>query len=532
MEQVLTYFVTEFALSFTGEIVKACEEEAGSSGSFREEESMELESAPVPSEPLKAGHMTKKGAIVKNWKSRWFVCYNEADNFRIDYLEKEGGKLKGTVSACGYSASIFDEEDDKNEKTVMDKEFGIKLVPYAKDRRTWYFKCDSKDDQEKWLDVLKTACWKSGPQKNKNPLIAEAFQTAYWNTRWQFGLWGSYSAWGTEDERLADLILSVLDREVLCAAVAAIDTDSDFARNAAESAIRKPIQTMVKSAVMGSWRTATAGAEAGCESAKNTIQTSIAPIIEHKQALKTKIVDSVNGVVSPILAEKAGASFLQPILTKACSPIGKAFAKFTVDFNEKMTERLGNGEFSEEKFEHGMRDVEWGMYWTMYKAYDIVHDMCFNELADTLTSIPGVSISSIYYMMRDAMNKVHYDAAFTFQKYVKESEKYDTANLQSILAATMKKMVHDCKLVSKQLIVSFLRVLLDTPVLELMIKPAKALVDPIQAAIDAIPVVSTFLNLSEMTSEVIEKIVADNLGVIVQNGFIGQMNVEFASIKI
>ncbi len=67
--------------------------------------------------------------------------------------------------------------------------------------------------------------------------------------------------------------------------------------------------------------------------------------------------------------------------------------------------------------------------------------MCFNKLADTLTIIPDVSIWSIYYMMRDAMNKVHYDAAFTVQKCVKESENYDTANLQSILAATMKKMI-------------------------------------------------------------------------------------------
>ncbi len=106
-------------------------------------------------------------------------------------------------------------------------------------------------------------------------------------------------------------------------------------------------------------------------------------------------------------------------------------------------------EFSEEKLVHSMRDGESGMYWTMHKAYDIVYDMCFNELADTLTIIPDISIWSIYYRMRDAMNKVHYDAAFTFQKCVKESENYDTANLQSILAATMKKMVHDCKLASK-----------------------------------------------------------------------------------
>jgi len=101
-----------------------------------------------------------------------------------------------------------------------------------------------------------------------------------------------------------------------------------------------------------------------------------------------------------------------------------------------------------------------------------------------------------------------------------------------VLAATMRKMVHDCKLASKNLVVEFLRLLIDTPVQELMLKPAKTLVSPMQAQIDAIPVVNKLLNLNEMTTECIERIVKDTMSTIVQTGFISQMGAEFAAIKL
>jgi hypothetical protein len=324
--------------------------------------------------------------------------------------------------------------------------------------------------------------------------------------------------------------MSILDREVLWPEFSKL-TVSGYARNAAENAIRTPISASVKAAVGGQWTGATGAASGSMDTIKSTVQSNIAPVIEQKLKLKQGIVDAVNGVVQPILAEKAGA-VLKPILTKACSPIGKAFAKFTIDFKEKMTEKIGNGELSDTKFESGMRSVEYGMYWVMYKAYDIVYDMCFNGLADLMNLIPGVSMSSVYYMCRDAMNAVHYNAAYTFSKLAKESGNYEVANLETVLATVMRKMVHDCKLAAKVLIVQFLRVLLDTPVQELMIKPAKALVAPMQAQIDTIPVVNTFLNLTDMTSHVIEKIVKDNLSAIVQAGFITQMDSEFDSIKV
>jgi len=529
MQEVITFFAANFLEALTQVIVKKCETEAASAGALKEEE-YELESAPTPFEPLKTGIMTKKGGFFKNWKERFFIVHNEKDNWVIKYFDKEGGAMKGQVAPCGYQAELFTEEDDKQEGTVKDKEFGVKLVPYSKDRRTWYFKATSKEDQEKWLEHFKTCCWKAGPQRNENELIADAFDIAYWNTRWQFSLWGSYTAWGTEDERLADLVMCIIEREVIYPEFAAL-TVTGFARNAAENAIRTPISAMVKAAAGSQWTASTGLASAAVDTVKEQVQTNIAPIIDAKQNMKKGIVDAVNGVVQPVLGEKAG-SVLQPILSKACAPIGKAFAKFTVDFKDKMTEKLGNGELSDSKFESGMRSIEYGMYWTMYQAYDIVYDMCFNGLADLMNLIPGVSMNSVYYMCRDSMNTIHYNAAYTFKKYAKESGNYEPASLETVLAATMRKMVHDCKLASKNLVVEFLRLLIDTPVQELMLKPAKTLVSPMQAQIDAIPVVNKLLNLNEMTTECIERIVKDTMSTIVQTGFISQMGAEFAAIKL
>ena len=60
---------------------------------------------------------------MKNWKQRHFVALNQADNFQVKYYEKEGGKIKGTVELCGYSARSFDEEEVKEYGPN-----GIKLV--------------------------------------------------------------------------------------------------------------------------------------------------------------------------------------------------------------------------------------------------------------------------------------------------------------------------------------------------------------------------------------------------------------------
>jgi hypothetical protein len=65
--------------------------------------------APIPTDYLKVGTLTKLGGFIKNWKVRHFIAFNAADNYKIEYYDKEGGKMKGLVAPCGYNVEPFDE---------------------------------------------------------------------------------------------------------------------------------------------------------------------------------------------------------------------------------------------------------------------------------------------------------------------------------------------------------------------------------------------------------------------------------------
>jgi hypothetical protein len=85
-------FSTAFLGAFKDGVITQVKEEVNGS----EDPEFKLIASPPPSEPLKSGTLTKQGDMVKNWKKRHFVIFNEADNFRVEYSEKEGGKKKGT----------------------------------------------------------------------------------------------------------------------------------------------------------------------------------------------------------------------------------------------------------------------------------------------------------------------------------------------------------------------------------------------------------------------------------------------------
>jgi hypothetical protein len=69
-----------------------------------------------------SGTLSKKGDdMLGSWKKRFFVARNEADNFHIDYYDKEGGVRKGSVD-CSCFEVMRDPEEGK---------FGVLLVPSA-----------------------------------------------------------------------------------------------------------------------------------------------------------------------------------------------------------------------------------------------------------------------------------------------------------------------------------------------------------------------------------------------------------------
>lgn len=280
--------------------------------------------------------MMKCGDIHKSWKNRFFVALNEADNFRIDYFESEGGKLKGSMNLCGYSAQHYSADEAKEHGS----EFGIKLVPWDDRRRTWWLKCTSEEDRSDWMNVFRTACYKSHAPLNQDPLIAKAFKTAYRATRWSYGYYGWYTISGTEGEQLGGLVYDILERELLREVYDGIPAGPT--RYAVISSIRKSVDAAVTAAVSAAWN---AGLQA-CESMKSTlvsaVKQALAPIFEKEVGIKEKITNSISGKINPFLAD-VGGRVCTPIFRTLSTPVTKAFAAAVRGFAAQMKGKIEVG---------------------------------------------------------------------------------------------------------------------------------------------------------------------------------------------
>jgi hypothetical protein len=66
------------------------------------------EDQPVFTEPLKTGYAAKEGAVVKNWKKRWFVV---RPDYSVEYWaseeewKKPKAKPKGIMHLAGYTVN-------------------------------------------------------------------------------------------------------------------------------------------------------------------------------------------------------------------------------------------------------------------------------------------------------------------------------------------------------------------------------------------------------------------------------------------
>ena len=518
-KEVILKFSTDFTKAFTETLIAKVKADVDG----EPDEGYQLESAPIPTEPLKTGLLTKMGGFIKNWKTRHFIAYNEADNFKIEYLDKEGGKVRGRVAPAGYSAVPFDDDD-----VAKHGDFGLKLVG-DKSRRVWYFKALSKEERDQWLDIFKISCYKARPQRNVDPVIADAFDIAYWRVRWWYCLWGSYNPWGTEDERLASLIVSILDREVLWEVISKLPGGA--ARYTLESAIRNPIEASVSAAVGGSWTSATAAVSGVKATLENSVKQLLSPLFEQQKALKEKIVAKVGGIINPVIQDKGG-SLLRPVLTKAMAPFGKAFTLAANDFAEKSRELITNNELIPAKFEDSLAYLDRQYYWVLYKACDIIWDFCFSTFAEIISALSnGITYWEVYYMSKDSIYSIYHNAVYTFSKLAKE---VDVSQHPAVLADVLRKYANDSKIAAKSLIIKILRALLDTPIQELIMKPANLATEPIQEVIDAIPVpgLSALFNLVALTQNTVEEIIHNALNALVEGGFLASLESEFNAIRI
>eukprot|EP00935_MAST-01C_sp_MAST-1C-sp1_P000481 g481.t1 len=171
-----------------------------------------LHDAPPPSQILCEGWLEKKGAIRKNWKKRWFVCYNKDRNFVVEYSVSSGRKPKGEICLDGYSISTEmtkAEREDCGEHSIV-----LTCGPSSK-RRAWFLRATTKEEMDEFIPTFENACRKAKPEfKVGDAVEGEAFEAAYNDLRFEKEL-GLGVPGGSEEECLAGLVSEVVVRDVM-----------------------------------------------------------------------------------------------------------------------------------------------------------------------------------------------------------------------------------------------------------------------------------------------------------------------------
>jgi uncharacterized protein (DUF697 family) len=520
--EIVTGFATQFPVSYTIALVDKCKQEVNPP--HTEIDDLTLETPPVPSEPLKTGFMTKRGDAHKTWKKRFCVAMNAADNYRIDYFESEGGKQKGSINCAGYRAEKFSEDDETQYGPC-----GIKLVPWQRMRRTWYIRCENEEDRTEWMKTFENACWRAHAPEDPNPLIAAGFRGAFQVVRYNYGYWGWYYGYGSEEERLADFIREVLARDIVDAVLGNIA--DGFFRAGLVNMVETTIGTAVRAAVTACWKAAVSAVNSITGTIEATAKANLGPIFEQQKLLKDKIIEMISGTTSPFFSEYGG-KIMKPLLDNVSAPISRAFVLSIKALHEVFKTKLESGDFSSA----GKRidAVRWidrqADYWysgPISKSREILYDMYSSAGAEVFAA-GGFSLWAMRRMCMDNLQDLFHRATYTFNKLCAD----DGDNNATTHAATvMRRYLADAKTMIKYSLMTILRQILESPILQNIITPCKLLIAPIQKMIDDIPVpgLSTLFNLSKLLEETVLQVVDNALGACV-GGYLGTVNSTIDSI--
>jgi Fe-S cluster biogenesis protein NfuA len=474
---------------------------------------------------------------VKNWKARCFVAYNAADNYKITYHDgtTEAGKLKGTIHCAGYRAYEFNSDD-----IAEFGEAGIKLVPWSSRRRTWWIKCADDQERKEWMSVFENACYKATAPRDKDECIATAFDVTLQKLRWHFWFWGYYSDAGSEDERLGEFILDLLDRNII----------NEIIGNIAENAgkpmvvdlIRKTIGSTVKGVCSSAWISSVTAVRSLSESIKSSVSDLIGPVLDKQKEFKAKIVRMISSTIDPFLADKGGA-LLKPVLNVVFKPVTDAFVLVVRGFHTHMSNKISANEFSSARFDSAINQSDYQMDWwsgPLHQAYELSYRMYTSDMA-TVASLftGGMSPYTVYCMVREKLQLIAHRAVTTFGSLAKSISE---GEMMSVLSHVTGLLFHDCLLMTRSVLAAVLSALIASPITEMVISPCKEVIAPLQEAVDSIPVpgLSMLLDLNAMMQEVvtsiqdnaIEAIIAKSVGQIKQTFDHAQAELGISAVKL
>jgi len=178
-------------------------------------------------------------------------------------------------------------------------------------------------------------------------------------------------------------------------------------------------------------------------------------------------------------------------------------------FHTHMTGKITSNEFAAARFQNTLDYCDWQMDWwsgPIHQAYLVCHRMYADDFAVVASLlVGGITPYTVYNMVCDKLRLIVHRAVFTFgslAKSIGESE------LASVLSHVTSLLFHDCLICIRSVIGEVFQAILSAPLQELVLKPCKELIEPLQEMIDSLPIpgLSLLFDLGTMLEEVVYKI--------------------------
>lgn len=454
----------------------------------------QLLTAPVPTEPIKTGFLVKQGGTIKNWKKRWFKVFPD---YSIEYYEKENGKKKGEINLDGYTVI---------EEGMKGKNFSIEMR--HKKRRCWFIQCQNEDDKKMWIDVFKMCCKKaSRSTSNKDKVMAHAFKRAYERTRWSLYLWGWYTYSGSEGERLGDLIIEELERDVLSdiwQGLSGTPKMQEITRNT----IMKTVEGVVGAAVEAAWKAICSAIDEVKKPIEDAVRKVVEPIFAKEKELKEKIKETIMGTVDPAL-QQIVVPPLAKVLDVLMKPIRESYGelfKSWLKLGEIFQKIVAEHGADEKGIKKWMYESYWEVryYWgPMRNVIDKVEEIAkpLDLLGEVVSYVRSWRITS---KIIDRQRKLLTNACYTVTVDLGE-----TKDPRAAIRKTAERLLHDCQIQILNEYFSILKAVVMPPFNQEIIPKVVKLIEPLDSLIpDALKdLINPLKTLDELLTDLVETMV-------------------------
>ena len=479
---------------------------------------LKLQRPPVPSEPLEQGWMEKLGANRENWKKRWFIASNEADNFTIYYYEKEQeqldtAKFKGTINPCGYRVSRITDDDEKEKYG----KFSLKLHPiwYSR-RRTWYLSVESEEELEKWEGVLRFSCMRARPPMNPDPVMREAFKQAFTKTRFRLGVWGWYSFTLSEDEMLAQMIVDRCNRDIMSEVYSQCTGNRFFSSYKMRRQMESTLDSTVGSVVSAGWKAASQQISDTKPTIKGKAEENIGSILDKEQEVMNKISDGVSQAANPVV-ESSVAPVAKPLVEAMTNPLYNASKTAIEIFKEKMKEYIADGENLEKNLKYFDRRCKYS-FGELREAFKCIHELTRYDsktsvgntnlkipIGDVIEKLGDVSLWRVENRLEDIVRDLIQAAIYTYKIQVEEGAPNGEETLNDVLS----KLVNDSKILGNLAMAELLYEVVGENVMKQVMPKLSEILEPVKGLIPE--AFESLLDVDEMAQRIVYKIITGML---------------------